>query len=260
VVSALVASIIAGLMAAAAGSAFLLSLIPFVGPILAGIDVAAATAAIAILVPLLNPWATIGDYLAGMENLLSQVGLFNVASSVVNQILLSQQPTGETIDISYRIMDTTDYKANCFKALSIEVAFNADTNDYINYVDTVLQQIKEFAAQQILVGAYISLRYCGGSEAFLAIEQWPHTVCIEISALGGLSHDMDVLSKFESTAAAANATIHWGQLNWRQKADIEATYPGINTWRGALNRLTAQGSTHTFDNAFCQQRGLEIMP
>ena len=94
-------------------------------------------------------------------------------------------------------MDTYDYSANCFKALSMEVAFNADNTAYLGYVQAVFDLIQDFASKNILVGAYISLRYCGGSEALLAIEQWPHTVCIEISALGGLDHDADVLASFE---------------------------------------------------------------
>ena len=65
-------SIITGLIAVAPSSAGLLSLIPFVGPILAGMDIAAATAVIALWVPLLNHWATIGDYLAALENVMSE--------------------------------------------------------------------------------------------------------------------------------------------------------------------------------------------
>jgi hypothetical protein len=102
------------------------------------------------------------------------------------------------------------------------------------------------------------LRYCGGSQALLAIEQWPHTVCIEISALGGLAHDAEILAAFELEAANRGAAVHWGQINNRSRPDIEARFPGIGRWRAALARVSANGSSGTFDNGFCQQRGLEI--
>ena len=263
----------AAIAAAAAASSGLLSLIPIVGPILAGIDVAAATAAaaaavatataataaIALLTPLLNPSTTIGDYLAGAENLLSQSGFFGTAASIVNRILSSFQSPGSHTDLSYKIMDTWDYQAHCYKALSMEVAFNADDPAYLGYIQTVFNLIDyRFAPQNILVGAYISLRYCAGSDGLLAIEQWPHTVCIEISALGGLKHNTQVLTEFESAAAKYGAAVHWGQMNNRTRPDIEARFPGIDRWRATLARVSAKGSPGTFDNAFCQQRGLEI--
>jgi hypothetical protein len=235
------------------------------GAVLAAIGTEAAAAAIAILVPLLDPTKTIGDYLATVENLLSLDGLFDTAACIVNQILGSFQSPGSHTDLSYKIMDTWDYNMQCYKALSIEVAFDADDASdpkqgprYLGYVHRVFDLIQGFASQNKLVGAYISLRYCAGSEALLAIEQWPHTVCIEISALGGLDHDLEVLNAFEREALNFAGTVHWGQLNYRTRPDIEATFAGkIDLWRATLVQVSANGSTATFDNDFCVQRGLE---
>jgi hypothetical protein len=257
VVMALLGATIAGLIAIAAESG-LLSLIPIVGPLLAGVDVAAAALAVAILAPLLSPNTTIGDCLAGLENVISQIGMFGWASGLVNSILGSFLSPGTHTDLSYKIMDTYDYQAKCYKALSMEVAFNADDTAYVDYIHAVFEKIDNYAAQNIVVGAYISLRYCGGSQALLAIEQWPHTVCIEISALGGLAHDAEILAAFELEAANRGAAVHWGQINNRSRPDIEARFPGIDRWRAVLARVSAKGSTKTFDNGFCQQRGLEI--
>ena len=118
--------------------------------------------------------------------------------------------------------------------------------------------IDSFASQNILYGGYISLRYCGKSEAHLAIEQWPHTVCIEMSALSGLAGEMQVLNAFEAAAAQLGAAIHWGQLNNRTRVDIESVYAKtIKPWRESLVLLAADGNIRTFDNDFCFQRGLE---
>jgi hypothetical protein len=106
--------------------------------------------------------------------------------------------------------------------------------------------------------ADISLRYCVQSEALLAIQRWPHTVCIEMSSLTGLDRDKEVLDAFEAAAAQAEAAIHWGQLNNRVQADIDQTFAtSITHWRIALAQLSADGKISTFDNDFCMRRGLE---
>jgi hypothetical protein len=121
-------------------------------------------------------------------------------------------------------MDTYDYQANCFKARSLEVAFDADQTQYLDYVNDLFRLIDNFAAQNILYGGYISLRYCGKSEAKLAIEQWQHTVCLEMSTLSGLDNEMQVLNAFEASAARFGAAIHWGQLNNRTRTLLHAVF------------------------------------
>jgi hypothetical protein len=251
-VNALVAGIIGALGAAIA--AFLL--IPIVGEILAAADIAL----MAILTPLVLPGVTIGQYLAGAVNILTDLGLTGLSTTLVNAILSSSLSTSARQDLSYRIMDTYDYSSQCYKALSMEVAFNADDTAYLDFVDAVFEDIQTFLSQNTLVGAYISLRYCHGSDALLAIEQWKHTVCIEIAGLAGLQGEAGVLAKFEDQANSRGGTVHWGQLNHRTRPDIEAKYPGkIQRWRAMLARVCAHGSTKTFDNTFCFDRGLEIL-
>jgi hypothetical protein len=129
----------------------------------------------------------------------------------------------------------------------------------LDYIQRLFELIDGFAAQNVLVGAYISLRFCAGSSALLAIEQWPHTVCIEISALAGLANELEVLNAFESEAAERGAKVHWGQVNSRSRADVEAAFPGrIDRWRATLARLSVNGSLATFDNDFSQSHGLEV--
>jgi FAD/FMN-containing dehydrogenase len=249
------AAVVAGIIAALAAVIVLLLAIPFIGEVLAAADILL----VALLTPLLDPSVTIGDYLAGVVNILTKTGRFDLASQLVNTILSSALKPHQRQDLGYKIMDTYDYNANCFKALSIEVAFDADGAAYLGYIRTVFGLIDVFAAQNILVGAYISLRYCAGSSALLAIEQWPHTVCIEISALGGLDNEVDVLNAFEQEAANRGAAIHWGQMNMRSRADIESVFASkIDSWRTTLGRIGATGKLSTFDNDFCINRGLEV--
>jgi hypothetical protein len=262
----------AGVAAAANAAAAALAAIPFVGEAAAAaaaaVDVAAAAAAAAAdaaavavsvaLTPLLVPSITIGDYIATVTNLLTDYGLLGVAKDTVNGLLSSNLGPHTIADLSYKVMDTYDYQANCYKARSLEVAFDADQTTYVDYVNKVFQLIDNFASQNILYGGYISLRYCGKSEALLAIEQWTRTVCIEMSTLSGLNAETQVLNAFEAAAAQMGAAIHWGQLNNRTRPDIEAVFAGtIQKWRQALVRLGANGNIGTFDNDFCSQRGLE---
>lgn len=252
VLAAMIAGVIGGLSAAVAE----LLLIPIVGPLLAAADTLLITA----LTPLLDPGVTIGDYLATIVNIAAELGALGACQQLVNSILSSAQSLQVRQDLSYKIMDTYDYKGSCSSALSLEVAFDADAGNYLDFVQAVFGLIDNFASQNILVGAYISLRYCAGSDALLAIEHWPHTVCVEIAALGGLANDMLVLNSFEAEAVRRGGIVHWGQLNSRSRADIEAAFPAtIGPWRFTLAQLSANGKLSTFDNDFCRQRGLEVI-
>ena len=257
--------IINGLKLFAAGS-ILLAAIPIVGPLLAGIDVAVAWTLIGLLTPLLDPSVTIGDYLAAAVNIMTQHGLIQFTAWMVNEILSAAGPhAGTRQDVSFRIMDGYDYTGSCSKALSLEVAFNADDPAYLDYISAVFKRIDDFAKQNILTGAYTSLRYCAGSDALLAIEQWPHTVCFEISALAHLDNEQQVLTAFENETAnhvgqdGRPPIVHWGQLNARSPAQVEAAFPKIKRWRSALARLSAKGKIGTFDNDFCESHGLETL-
>jgi hypothetical protein len=270
IAAAAAAALTANAIAAAAdAAAAAVSWIPFVGEAAivaaaiadaAAVAADAAAAAVAVaLAPLLVPSITIGDYIAAVTNLLTDFGLMGVAEDTVNALLSSELGPHDVIDLSYHVMDTYDYEANCYKAKSLEVAFNADEATYVSYVEKLFELIDQFASQDILYGGYISLRYCGRSDASLAIERWEHTVCLEMSSLSGLNSEMQVLRAFEAAAADLGATIHWGQLNNRTRADIEVVFADtISTWRRGLLRTSREGALTTFDNDFCSQRGLEV--
>jgi hypothetical protein len=221
---------------------------------------AADIALVAALVPLLDPSVTVGDYLATAVNIATDLGRLDLGEWLVNLVLSSAETPRERQDLSYKVMDTYNYNSDCFKAMSLEVAFDAEDTVYLDYVQRLFELIDGFASANILVGAYISLRYCAGSGALLAIEQWPHTVCIEISALAGLANELTVLGKFEEEAAVRGAKVHWGQINSRSRADVEAAFPSkIDRWRTTLARLSAHGRLSTFDNQFSQSHGLEVL-
>jgi hypothetical protein len=244
---------VAGIVTTLTLSAGTLSAIPIIGPFLVAADIAAIT----LLSPLLNPGVTIGDYLAAAMNLATRVGMIGLAQSIVDSVLGSFMSLNPHQDLSFKVMDTYDYAADCYKALSLEVGFDADATQFVDFVNEVIGIIDSLTAENVLVGAYISLRFCGGSDALLALEQWPNTVCIEISSLAGLSGDATALSLFENAAANLGATVHWGQLNHRTRAEVEAAFPRINTWRTTLARLSSAGLLSTFDNDFCMSHGLE---
>jgi hypothetical protein len=226
-----------------------------VGPILA----APLILLISVLSPLLDPFVTIDVWLAAAVNLVTQCGRMDLAQWLVNTILSNAQSSQTRQDLSYKIMDTYPYQSKCRDNIALEVAFNADATAYFDYLNAVFQLIDDFAFQNILYGGYISLRYCAGSSAVLAIQQWPHTVCIEFGALGSLANEMDVLNAFEQEAANRGGNVHWGQLNSRSRADVEAAFPGkIDRWRATLAHVSKNGKLSTFDNDFCVNHGLEV--
>lgn len=213
---------------------------------------------------ILNFGGSLGQALAALVDGVAGVdfpGFTDIAASAINGVLSSQQPdeTGDNVreDLSFKIMDTYQYDAACYKAVSMEVAFDADDTKYIDFVDAVFGIINQLKGNRQMVGAYISLRYCGSSRAFLAIEQWKNTVCIEIAGLKDLRNDPQALGMMEAEAARRGATVHWGQINNRDFNDTANTYPKIENWRGALKFIIDGGSPRTFDNDFCFQRGLE---
>ena len=240
----------------------------------------AATELIVNLTELLaDPQSNLGDYLKVIIGIVAQNGQIGWAEQLLNDVLssaftLSKPPatietangvringTPSKVDISYQVMDTFDYRANCEnKVLSLEAAFNADEGGYIQYVDRVLEIINNTANNDSYIyTGYVSLRYCGRSHALMAIEQWENTVCIETTVIYGSADDLPVLEEFEGNASAFGALIHWGQQNTRSRAEIEIAFPpgNVEAWRSALARLTLGQSQLTFDNDFCADHGLE---
>ena len=55
------------------------------------------------------------------------------------------------------------------RALPLEVAFNADEKVYLDYMQDVFNITLHFAAWNILLAGYISLRYYGGSGAMCPV-------------------------------------------------------------------------------------------
>ena len=238
------------LVGALTAQAALLSAIPIVGPWLAAPFWTAAAA--------LQGTGNIGETLAAVVNVSSTLGFVDQCKTVVNAILAMTQSPGTTrVDLGFKVMDTWDYKGQCYKARSVEVAFDADGQASVGYVSKVFEAIDALAQHRTIVGAYLSLRYCARSSAWMAIEQWPNTVCIEIASLAGINGEEQVLQQFEQAASDDGATVHWGQLNHRRQVDIKARYANLWRFRQSLIRLADGGPLHTFDNRYCAQRGLE---
>jgi hypothetical protein len=205
---------------------------------------------------------TISQALAAVVQAVEEGGFSGLAEQIVNTLLTSFLPSNgeDKTDVSYKIMDGMKYPVEtCYTAKSLEVAFNADENSFVNYVNQVLSLISTtFPGEGVLFPGYISIRFCGGSSALLAIEQWSNTVCVETSLLTPFDTDDAVLRTLEDLAVRLGAIVHWGQVNTRTAADIELAFPRLRGWLGALTRLNAGGVPDTFNNVFCEQRGLDI--
>jgi hypothetical protein len=250
--------ILAGMIIGLAAAIAPLLAIPIIGPVLAAGDILVMTLLTSVVL------TSVATTVAGIANALSTLGgpFIGMAVTLTNSLLTTGLSTPFRQDVSYKIMDTQNYgESNCdYKALSLEVAFDADNTTYQDFLQALFGQIDSFLANSKLYGGYISLRYCGGSDALLGIEQWPHTVCIELAMLQGLNYAMEILTSFKTLAVETfGATLHWGQLNDLSRSDVERSYPKkIDAWRRVLARLARRGSLNTFDNSFCSSHGLEV--
>ena len=107
------------------------------------------------------------------------------------------------------------------------------------------------------VEAIFSLRFCGASEALLAMEQSNPTVAVEIASLKPRFRRL--IGEFVDQAIALGAVPHWGQLQYSYSAAQVAALFGqrLILWRRALAYIEELDPVATFSSAFSRARGLE---
>jgi hypothetical protein len=187
---------------------------------------------------------------------------------VFKLIFESQQKDRDYAAISYAVMDGHDYlDRSCFgNAASIEIFFDASRPDiYCAFVDAALafEAAQEEQSGAFTVG-YISLRYMRGSLGLIAPSQFEETVAIEISGIrdarGSVPFIMNAVQLARNPMFAG--LFHWGQFNPLTRPEVEALYDAtaakrLTRWRGALQKLTRNGTMDGFSSAFTRKAGLE---
>jgi len=170
-------------------------------------------------------------------------------------VLLRGSQTDTRQGASHRILDTHDYNRDgCSSGNSSEFFFDAQTQNYLLFIDAVLNKAQELSP----VPGYIALRFIRGSKALLAMERFPLTVAIEIAVPRSLSEDNfpAFMSAMRDLAMQHGGIPHWGQEHKLNPSQTEALYAdGIDSWRWALAEMEGDGP-QTFSSKFCVDRGL----
>jgi FAD/FMN-containing dehydrogenase len=178
----------------------------------------------------------------------------------VGRLLRRFRPAQAFTDVGYEVMDLNELGGECYRGLSLEVAFDAFTGAPIQYLDEVLFPLfEELASEGLNLAGYVSLRFAHRSAAFLAMHRWDVTGTIEVALLGGIRGNDLALQRLQNEAVRRGGTVHWGQLNSTTKADVERMYPDLPQWRAALWRLGLRPGDR-FDNDYCRTRDLEPSP
>lgn len=135
------------------------------------------------------------------------------------------------------------------KARFLEVFFNAEEDNYLAYVERLFELYRRGNAGT--QAGYIAIRFTSRSEAPLAMQQWKHTVAIEIVMLEGFSGTEVGLVFAIQEAANLGAIFHWGMLLNKQPKKID-----LETWRRGAQRLGIRKGD-VFSSSFTREHGLE---
>jgi hypothetical protein len=164
------------------------------------------------------------------------------------------------------------------RALSVEVAFDAASTRYVDFVDAVLELLRsalyDDPAHLCYLG-YISLRFQGRSRAYLSPQNGPvrkkglnRTCTVECAAAWRnpnfppfqWGQTAILIARIESEARKFGGTLHWGMNDALNAGDVARAYPRLDTWRRVRWELTNRGTLHTFDSDFTRRCGLSEPP
>jgi hypothetical protein len=202
---------------------------------------------------------TLGEVVRAVCDAANRHGKGRLIRAATRAAVASQRKPGLTRSVGYEIMDLGRAGNICYKADSVEVAFDASSGAHVKFLTDDLFPIFDRSAQAgRSLGGYVSLRFTGRSAAMLAMQRWDHTCSIEVSLLLGVDGNQDVLEAIQDAAVARGGTVSWGQRNRLDRAQIERAFPSLDDWRTQLGRVV--GDDLTFSNDFCARRGLEPEP
>ncbi|HEY8767302.1 MAG TPA: FAD-binding protein [Dehalococcoidia bacterium] len=223
---------------------------------------AASTAAAAtpILYPLLKaagPGA-IGDVLG--VALDKQPQLVGGLASFLTKQAQGATPAGGVVDIAHNVMARRNKGECAARGLALEIAFDADGSQHIDFIDAALALLKDEAAMGHMLGGWFSIRFVGRSRAILSPQQSTMTCMVEVVGLRTLSSTKLLLNRLEALGRDFGGIQHWGMFDDLRATDVATAYPRLNTWRKIRYELTNGGTVNTFDNDFTTRCGLSEAP
>ena len=239
-----------------------LGLTPIMGPVwVANID-----ALFVELAALAATSATVGEFLAKIAERLSGLtdaqygaaGRLRDLIRTISETVIDSEHADERWGLSHEIVDGhPDKRRGCLSAHSSEYFFDASSDDYLRFVDAVLD-----ASTAHGIPGYASLRFTGRSKCHLAMERYPLTVAIEIAVPRKFGSTGDLFEAF-NTAVVASAKKYEGIPHWGQRhvLNSEATQElygaSLESFRYPLSEIE-NGHPRTFSTQFTRNRGLEV--
>jgi hypothetical protein len=155
-------------------------------------------------------------------------------------------------------MDQMDYNAphDCYQGDQSEFFFNARSTQYLTYIDRLFQ----YAADMGGVPGYVNMRFMQQSDAFIAMEQFPITVGVEIVVIRPSANGLVLLGMANRLALAMGGIPHWGKSVFGVlRSDlILANIPSrsLECYHFAV-ALIEEGQSQTFSSQFTRGNGLE---
>lgn len=219
-----------------------------------------------LIVYLARPGVTIGDLIGEISNTGYAIGLKDQMRELLRAVFGALYPStaASKTDLSWKIMDTYDYQAQCYKVDSMEFAFDAMNTDttthFFGFIDEVLVIIEDMFGRNVPVAGILALRFTSATEAYIGMSQFQRTCHIEIPVLKGLSGNGEFLQRVQNTAKRFNGIPHWGQImNHFDASDVRRVLPNLVTWRYKLGELIREGGGNesTFSNEFTRRYELE---
>ncbi len=119
--------------------------------------------------------------------------------------------------------------------------------DFVNFVIGTIN-----AATTTFLTGYIGLRFMGQTRAWLGMQQWPQTCSVEISTLGGVVGELDLLTNILDNVYHFGGLPHWGQIldpNIANNPSAGQFYAKYSLWRDIYGNLSNNFTTRTFENA-----------
>jgi hypothetical protein len=209
---------------------------------------------------------SVGDLVGVVWNRLAASSQSRLLAAMVERSIADEQRIHRRPfrDVSYAVLDRHNYADRCCvtDGDALEVAFDADTDLAVRFVNECLfsrvQELLEPPTGRGIAGAaYVSVRFTRRTRAHLGMQRWNRTCLVTVAGLGSFAGIAPLLDALQCDALGMGATVHWGQRNDLTRAQVEASYPALATWRATLRRLSARGDPYTFSTAYTRRAGLE---
>jgi hypothetical protein len=204
----------------------------------------------------IGPDHLIGDAIADVLNLVTDVGLPGIVEMVTATMLDQGQRDWIVKGTRFEISDFFDYDHDCYRGDSVELFFEVNPM-LMSKIDMILEVFKDMREHGIAIGAYVSLRFMAKSHALLGLARWNPTCSVEISMLRGLHGNTEALNRLQEVAVNNDGYVHWGQQNDLSQRQVEARFgSALDKWRAVLQDL--EDTSLLFSTDFTRRHGLEV--